>query len=86
METIDVHGMQVKIESGSESAKYGASYLNKLSGDEAKVFFEAAKRDLVSGVSHFETPHDGEHNNISHHLTLIHNDDGSYTLRKRTGY
>jgi len=86
METIDIHGEKVKIEHGSESAKYGTEYLNELSKDEAEVFFDAAKRNTTSNSSHFETPHNGEHNNISHHLTLVHNDDGTYTLRKRTGY
>ncbi len=85
METIDVHGMQVKIDGDSDSAKYGTEYLNKLSSDEAKVFFDAAKRDETNHASHFETPH-SEHSNSSHHLTLIHNDDGTYLLRRRTGY
>ncbi len=86
MQTIDIHGNKVQIDGSSDSAKYAAEYLNNLSGEEANVFFEAAKRDLVNHVSHFETPHDGEHHDISHHLTLIHNSDGSYLLRRRIGY
>lgn len=86
MQTIDIHGMKVQIDPESNSAKYAVDYLNKLSSEESEVFFEAAKRDLVNHVSHFETPHDGEHHDISHHLTLIHNSDGTYQLRKRTGY
>ncbi len=83
---MDIHGMQVQIDGESDSAKYAADYLNKLSSEESSVFFEAAKRDLVNHVCHFETPHDGEHHDVSHHLTLIHNSDGSYLLRKRIGY
>lgn len=83
---MDIHGFKVQIDPESDSAKYGAEYLSKLSADEAEVFFEAAKRDLVNGVSHFETPHDGEHHDVSHHLTLIHNGDGTYLLRRRIGY
>ena len=86
MQTLDVHGLKVQIDEDSDTVKYGVEYLKKLSGDEAKVFFDAAKRDLVNGVSHLETPHDGQHNDIGHHLTIIHNSDGSYLLRRRTGY
>jgi hypothetical protein len=85
MQTIDIHGIKVEIDPESDSAKYAADYLNKLSADEAKVFFDAAKRDEINGVAHFETPHDGP-SDISHHLTLIHNNDGTYLLRRRTGY
>ena len=85
METIDVHGMKEHIEGESDSAKYGAHYLSKLGSDEAKIFFDAARRNTSEGTSHFETPHD-EHSYITHHLTLAHNDDGTFTLRKRAGY
>ena len=86
MQTIDIHGNTVKINEDSDSARYAVEYLNKLSDGEAEVFFDAAKRDLINHLSHFETPHDGEHHNLTHHMTLIHNSDGSYELRKKLGY
>ncbi len=86
MEELDVHGKKVKIKEGSDSAKYGVEYLNKLSKEEADVFFEASKRDLLNGICHLETPHDGNHLNVTHDLTLIHHSDGTYELRKRTGH
>jgi hypothetical protein len=85
METVDVHGMKVQFDPESDSAKFGVDYLNKLSADEAKTFFDEAKRDNIDHVAHFETPNYGQ-NDITHHLSLIQNNDGTYLLRRRTGY
>jgi hypothetical protein len=85
MQTVDIHGTAVHIDPDSDSAKVAAEFLTK-NPDEAKAFFEEARRDLTNGVAHFEIPHTSEHTDISHHFTLIHNSDGTFNLRRRTGY
>jgi hypothetical protein len=84
--TIDIHGMKVKVDGESDSAQYGAHYLGNLQSDEAKAFFDEAKRDHNNGLAHFEVPHTGENAALTHHFTLVHNNDGTYNLRKRNGY
>ena len=80
MPIIDIHGKKVHVDEGSDSAKYAAEYLEKLDGSEAKSFFETAARDKYS---HFETPHHSTNTDLHHNMTLEHNNDGSYYLRKR---
>lgn len=82
---MEIKGKEVRLEQGSHSVEIAAEYLNK-HPDMAEAFFDEAKHDLTNGVAHFETPHDGEHPDVSHHFTLVHHGDGSYELRKRTGY
>ncbi len=81
---IDVHGKKVHVKSISDSARHAAKYLQDLEKDEAHNYFEVAK---LHGSSHFETPrhtHDRLDNLLHHDMTLIHNPDGSYDLRKRS--
>jgi hypothetical protein len=85
MQTINIHGKTVKIDEDSHSSEIAAQYLSK-NPNEARAFFDEAHRDHVNGVAHFELPHTTEHINTGHHFTLIHNGDGTYNLRKRTGY
>jgi len=85
MPIIEIHGKQVHVEEGSESAKFAAEYLKK-TPDNANAFFEMAHHDHTNGVAHFELPHTGENSALSHHFTLTHNGDGTYGLRTRTGF
>jgi len=84
MPIIDIHGKKVHIEEDSHSVKHAAQYLTD-HADNARAFFDEAHRNITSGVAHFEIPGVGGYNG-SHHFTMLHNGDGTYTLRKRTGY
>jgi hypothetical protein len=87
MPIVNINGKQVHIEEGSESAKVAAEYLTK-NPDNAKALFDEAHRNHTTGVAHYVIPnmHTGEDNVITHHITMIHNGDGTYTLQKRHGY
>jgi hypothetical protein len=85
MSTINIDGKTVHVQEDSDSAKVAAEFLTK-NPDNAKAFFDEAHRDHINNMAHFELPHTGDHPDISHHFTLIHNGDGTYNLRKRTGY
>ncbi len=79
---IEIHGHKVKYDEESESAKRGVHYLkDKINREEARVFFDDAKRDRTNHTSHFEV-HD-HHGDGQHDLTLVHENDGSFHLRKR---
>jgi len=83
MAIVDIHGKKVHVEDDSASAHYAADYLKKLDPSEAKNFFHTAAADRFS---HFETPTHADITNQSlhHNMTLEHNADGTYNLRKRT--
>jgi hypothetical protein len=81
MPLIDIHGHQVHIDEGSDSAKHAVHFLNEHPND-AHAFFDEAKRNLVSGVSHFEINRPAGYMG-STKFTLVHHDDGKYTLRKK---
>ena len=87
MPIVTIDGKQVHVEEGSESAKVAAEYLTK-NPDNAKALFEEAHHNHVTGVAHYQIPnmHRSEDSAITHHITMIHNGDGTYTLQKRHGY
>jgi hypothetical protein len=88
MPIVNIAGKQVHIEEGSESAKVAAQYLSK-NPDNAKALFDEAKMNYsTGGVAHYQVPnmHTSEDSGITHHITVIHHDDGTYTLQKRHGY
>ena len=79
---IDIHGHKVRYDDDSETVKRGIHYLKaKIDKEEAKVFFDDARRDHANHTAHFEV-HD-YHGDRQHDMTLVHNSDGSYHLRKR---
>jgi hypothetical protein len=82
MPIIEIHGKQVHVPEGSNSAKHAVNFLNEHPND-AKAFFEAAHHDHVNGVAHFDTNRPaGYHGSTD--FTIIHNkNDGSYELRKK---
>ena len=84
MATIDINGEQVHIEGDDDSVKDAIKYLEEKK-DNATAYFLAAHQNHDTGVAHFEIPNVGGYNG-SHHFTLIHNNDGSYELRRRHGY
>lgn len=82
---MNIHGMEINPEQGSESAEKAAEYLSK-HPDEAKAYCDEARNSSSSGYEcHFETPNAGN-DSLTHHLTLVYKGDGTYHLRKRTGY
>ena len=87
MPIINIAGKQVHVEEGSESAEYAAKYLSK-NPDNAKGIFAEAELNHEDHTSHYEVPnmHNSEDRSIAHHVTMIHNSDGTYTLQKRHGY
>lgn len=73
MRQINVHGFRVKYE---ENEQAGINYLMyDLSAQEAKVFFNEARRNRFA---EFEDDREGQ-------FTLSYNTDGTYTLLSRTG-
>jgi len=82
MAEIDIHGFKVKYDDSSHTLKNAVRHLKeKIDKEEAKVFFDDAKRDTVNHTAHFEV-RDHERNRDSD-LTLVH-EGGSYRLRKRS--
>lgn len=88
MPIIDLLGKKVHIEEGSHSARVAAEYLEKNHDNAKALFDEAHKNSFAGGVAHYEIPnmHSSKDLGITHHITMIHNGDGSYTLQKRHGY
>ena len=82
--TTEVCSYTVKYDTESESAKHALSFFKEIGDNGTKAFFDEARRDTVNHVSHFKV-HSHESNN-EYHLTLRYEDDGTYHLRKRTGY
>jgi len=88
MPIVNIAGKQVHVEDGS-SAKAAAEYLGKPeNADNAKALFDEAHRNHSTGIAHYEIPnmHSDKDLGIAHHVTMIHNGDGTYTLQKRHGY
>ncbi|HEV7424407.1 MAG TPA: hypothetical protein VGO21_04430 [Candidatus Paceibacterota bacterium] len=85
MSILKINGKDVHVDDNDFSAQHAAKYLEKNS-DNARNFFDAAHHDHTTNSAHFEIPHAAGYNG-SHHFTVIHNtNDGTYTLRRRTGY
>lgn len=85
MPIIEIHGKQVHIPEGSESAKNASHYLNE-NPDNAEDFFEEAYRDRGNGgngVTHFTLPSLHQYRLGAHHMVLRYNSDGTYELRKK---
>lgn len=79
---VDVHGFKVKYDDSSQTLNNAIHYLaDKIDKDEAEVFFDTARHDLVNHKAHLEV-HNFEKNRDDN-LTLVHENDGSYHLRKR---
>jgi hypothetical protein len=87
MPIVEIDGKKVHVEEGSESAKVAAEYLSK-NPDNARALFDEAHRNHSTGIAHWELPnmHSDKDLGIAHHVTMIHNGDGTYTLQKRHGY
>jgi len=82
MAILDIHGKKVHIEDEhSDSLKHAVHYLEKNS-ENAHAFFDEAHRNHVSGVAHFNTTKPSGYQGATK-FTLIHNGDGTYTLRKK---
>ncbi len=83
MPIVDIHGKKVHIKEGSQSAHHAVEYLKKLDESEAHNYFHMAS---TNKYSHFETPRHADtiKAGIEHDMTLEHQNDGTYLLRKRT--
>lgn len=82
MAEIDIHGYKVKYDEDSHTLKNAVHFLkDKLDKSEAEVFFDDARRDTVNHKAHLEVRN--HEKNRDDNLTLVHEDDGSYLLRKR---
>ena len=81
MPIIEIHGKEVHIPEGSQSAKYAAEYLKGLDKGEAHNFFRTAEEKKYS---HFETPRHENIKDLHHNMTLEHRSGGGFELRKRT--
>lgn len=82
MAEIEIHGHKVNFDDNSHTLKEAIKHLDKkLDSSEAKIYFDAAKRDLVNHKAHFEIRDHEKHEDRN--VTLIHNSDGSFTLKKR---
>ena len=84
-QTTEVFGYKVKYDAESESAKHALAFFQEIGEGGAKSFFDEARHDLVNHLTHFKVKNH-EKENEEYHLTLIYNDDGTYHLRKRTGF
>lgn len=80
---VDIHGFKVKLEDkNSSTLKSAVHHLkDKLDKSEAGIYFHAASRDLLNHKAHFEVRDHTKH--VDRNVTLIHEKDGSYTLKKR---
>ena len=82
--TIDLFGFKVKYDDSSTSAHKALAFLKETGESGAKAFFDEARRNTTEHIAHFKVhSHDS---NDEYHLTLKHEDDGTYHLRKSTGY
>jgi len=81
MPIVEIHGKQVHIPEGSDSAKHAVQFLNDHPAD-AKAFFDETHHDHVNGLAHFETNRPAGYHG-STEFTLIHSGDGKYELRKK---
>jgi len=80
MPIVDIHGKQVHIDEGSESAKHAVEYL-KNHPDNARAYFDEAHRNMTTGIAHFEINRPAGYIGATK-FTLMHGEDGKYTLRK----
>ncbi len=85
MTNTNIHGFNVEYDESSHTLNVAVHYLaEKLDKSEAEVFFDVARRDLINHKAHFEV-RDPE-NGLNHDLTLIHDGDNNYHLRKKLPY
>ncbi len=85
METTTIGEFTLKYDPESESAKHALAFFNEIGESGSRAFFDEARRDIINHVSHFKV-HSHDSHDTEYHLTLTHEDDGTYHLRKRTGY
>ncbi len=79
---VDIHGFKVKYDGDSQMLQNAVHHLtSKLDTAEAKIFFDGAKRNLDSHTAHLEIHNPTK--NREDDLTLVHESDGSYHLKKR---
>ena len=80
---IDIHGHKVQLaDPDSHTLKSAVEHLsNTLAPDEAKVFFDEARHDLVNHKAHLEVRDHTYH--TDRNVTLIHHSDGTFILQKR---
>jgi adenylate cyclase class IV len=82
MAEIEIHGHKVSFDDSSHTLKEAVKHLEKkLDSSEAKVYFDAARRNLLNHKAHFEIRDHEKHQDRN--VTLIHKNDGSYVLQKR---
>ncbi len=86
MPIIDIHGHKVHVDHDSHSANFAAEYFKKNPDNARAIFAEAKINSLRNGTgAHYEVPksHTTEDRGVIHHVSVIHNSDGTYTLQKR---
>ena len=81
MPVINLHGKQITVPEGSDSAMHAVKFLTD-HPDDAKAFLEAAHHNHTTGVAHFEINRPSGYQG-STNFTLIHTGDGKYELRKK---
>ena len=82
--TKDIYGFTVKYDSSSESVKHALHFFEELGESGTRALFDEARRDNTNHTNHFKV-HSHTSNN-EYHLTIVHKGDGTYHLRKTTGY
>jgi len=83
---MDIYGFEVKYDSSSESAQKAIKFFNEIGESGTRAFFDEARRDTINHNCHFKVHNHGSNSNQEYHLTLQYEDDGTYHLRKQTGY
>jgi hypothetical protein len=81
MQTIKIGGKEIHTFGESHSVEHATRYLTE-NPENARAFLEEAHHDHVNGIAHFKIPSVAGYNG-AHDFTMIHNGDGSFTLRKK---
>lgn len=84
MEKTNVYGFEVEYDKSSESAEKALAFFNEIGESGTEALFNDARRDTVNHTCHFKVHSHGL--NKEYHLTLKYEDNGTYHLRKTTGY
>ena len=82
MPIIDIHGKKVHVEDEHhESLGHAIKWLGEHKSD-AENAFEAAHHNHTTGLAHFDTNKPAGYHGTDK-FSLLHNSDGTYTLRKK---
>jgi len=81
---VDINGHQVRYDDSSDTLGRAIHHLkDKLGKEEAEVFFHTARHNDEHHKAHIEIPNHHESDRADN-LTLVHEGDKKYHLRKRS--